>query len=92
MSEKFYIEIDASPWMDVDGVSTAVWIGDACEPCYENKQTYEELIDKELEAHTVRGKLTNEYGHNNIDSAERFVIAMEACAKYARRRFEELQK
>ena len=91
MSEKVYIEIDASPWMDAEGVMTSVWIGDACEPCYENRVSYEELVDKELEAHTVYGKLTNEYGHDNIGSAEKFVIALEEAAVRARTLFEELK-
>ena len=91
MTEKVYIEIDASPWMDADGVLTSVWIGDACEPCYENKQTYEELITKELEAHTVHGRLTNKYGHDNIREAEKFVVALETAAERARALFENLK-
>jgi hypothetical protein len=90
MSERVYIEIEASPWMDEDGVTTTVFIGDAGEPCYEESFTFKELIDKELEAHTVRGKLTNEYGHNNIDRAMDFVIALQKAAKYAEKRFVEL--
>jgi hypothetical protein len=91
MSEKFYIEIDAGSWLDATGVETTVYLGDTCEPCYTNKESFEELIDKELEAHTVRGKLTNEYGHDNIGSAEESVIALEQAAVYARKRFEELK-
>lgn len=88
---KVYIEIDASPWMDAEGVLTSVFMGDACEPCYEERVSYEELIDRELEAHTVHGKLTAEYGHDNIGDAEKFVVALEEAAVYARRRFEELK-
>lgn len=90
MSEKVYIEIDASPWMDAKGVTTSVFMGDAGEPCYENLYTYEELIDKELYANTVYGVLTNKYGHDSIDVAEAFVVALEQAAKYARERFESL--
>lgn len=91
MSEKVYIEIDASPWMDADGVETCVYIGDACEPCYEQRVSYEELVDKELEAHTIHGRLTNEYGYDNIRDAEKFVVALEEAAKRARALFEDLQ-
>ena len=91
MSEKVYIEIDASPWMDAEGVLTSVWLGDACEPCFEHRETYEQLIDKELESHTVGGKLTNEYGHDNIGEAEKFVKALIQASMYARKRFDELQ-
>ena len=90
MSEKVYIEIDAGTWLDATGVETTVYLGDACDPCYKNKESYEELIDKELETHTVRGKLTNQYGHDNIGKAEKFVDALIDAATYARERFEEL--
>ena len=96
MSEKVYIEIDASPWFDVEGVTTSVWIGDACEPCYENKQTFEELIDKELEAHCVFGKLCSKLSNKNVcdntDRARDFVLAIEQAAVYARKRYSDLLK
>ena len=87
MSEKVYIEIDTSPWMDANGIESSVYLGDGCEPVYNSKLTYKELIDQELEAHTIFGKLTG----NNIEYAEEFVIALEEAAAYARKRFEELQ-
>ena len=91
MTTKTYIEIDASAWMDAEGVLTSVWFGEACEPCYEERVSYEELVEKELEAHTVQGRLTNEYGHDNIGDAEKFVIALEEAAVRARALFEDLK-
>jgi len=91
MTDKMYIEIDASPWMDADGVEVCVYIGETCEPNYSVKVTYDELIDKELDAHTVRGRLTNEYGCDNIGEAEKFVVALETAAKRAREVFEGLK-
>lgn len=88
MTEKVYIEIDASPWMDENGVLASVWFGDACEPCYEHLTTYEELIDKNLEAFCVFGKLKGK----NADDAELFVKKLEEVAVYARQRFEELKE
>ena len=90
MREKVYIEIDASPWMDAGGVDTTVYIGDTDEPAYSEVTSFEDLVDKELQAHTVHGKLTNEYGHDNITPAEEFVVALEQTALYARKRFEDL--
>jgi len=87
MTEKVYIEIDASSWMDEDGIFTSVWLGDTCEPSYEARKSYEELVDQELYSHTVRDKLIDK----NIDEAEKFVFALEKLAVYARKRFEELQ-
>ena len=88
MSERFSIEIDASPWMDANGIESSVYLGDGCEPVYNSKLTYKELIDQELEAHTICGKLTG----NNIEYADKFVTALEEAVAYARIRFEELQQ
>lgn len=87
MSETAFIELETSPWMDSNGITTSVFIGDACDPCYESVHTYQELIEKELQAHTVYGKLIND----NIGYAEELVIALEEAAAYARARFLELQ-
>ena len=91
MSEKVYIEIDAGAWLDATGVETTVYLGDASDPVYIKKETYEELIDFELHAHTVQGKLINDGRYDNIAKAEDFVCILEEAAKYARKRFEELK-
>ena len=92
MSENYYIEIDASPWMDEKGVDVAVFLGESFEPNFTRIWTYEELVDNELQVHTVHGRLTNQNGCDNIGKAEKSVIALEEAAVYARKRFEELQK
>lgn len=92
IQNKVFIEVDVSPWMDAEGVLTTVWLGEVGEPCYEERVTYKELITQELTSHTVRDRLTNEYGHDNIGAAEKFVIALEEAAVYARTLFEELQE
>ena len=91
MTEKVYIEIDAGAWLDATGVETVVYLGDACEPCYTKKESYVELIDMELAAHTVGGKLTRDSLFDNIAKAEAFVEILEGAAEYARNRFEELK-
>jgi hypothetical protein len=91
MTEKVYIEIDASAWLDATGVETVVYLGDACEPCYINKESYVELIDKELETRTFNGKLRRDSRFDNIAKAEAFVEILEEAAEYARNRFEELK-
>ena len=87
MTEKVYIEIDATPWIDETGIVTSVWLGDAGEPCFEATSSYEELVEKQLEAYTIYGKLTAD----SFDEVELFVKKLEEVAKYARKRFEELK-
>lgn len=94
MSEKFYVEIDASPWMDSRGVEVTVFVGNEGEPAYSNVTSFEDLVDQELESHTSQGRLTNEYGwhgYDNIAAAEEFVIALEEAAARARALFEDLK-
>lgn len=83
---KSYIEIDADSWADASGIETTVFIGDSCEPCFVHFDSYEELVDKELNAHTVAGKLSG----SNLEKAEGLVVALEEAAVYARKRVEEL--
>lgn len=83
---KSYIEIDADSWADVNGIETTVFIGDSVEPCFVHLNSYEELVDKELKAHTVAGKL---FG-SNAKKAEGLVVALEEAAVYARKKFEAL--
>lgn len=87
MSGKVYIEIDAGSWLDSTGVETTVFLGDACDPCYTNKQSLEELIDRELEAHTVRGKIPDK----ELESAKQFVEYLIQASIYARYKLDELR-
>ena len=87
MTEKVYIEIDATPWIGETGIVTSVWLGDAGEPCFEVTSSYEELVEKQLSAYTVYDKLTAD----SVDEVELFVKKLEEVAKYARKRFEELK-
>jgi len=87
MTEKVYIEIDASPWMDETGVLTSVFLGDGCEACFEQLSTYEELVDNHFEAYTIYGKFIGD----NANEAELLVKKLEEVAVYARQRFEELK-
>ena len=87
MSE-FKIDIDTGAWLDATGIMTTVFIGDACEPCIEIVETYEELIDKELEAHCVGDLILK----RNQPDAEAFVNALAEAAEYARKKYEGMKE
>ena len=84
---KSYIQIDAGSWADAKGVETTVFIGDSDVPCFIHLESYEELVDKELNAHIVAGKLSI----TNLKKVEGLVTALEEAAAYARKRVEELR-
>lgn len=84
---KSFIQIDADSWMDANGIETTVFLGgNVSEPCFIHIDSYEDLIDRELEAHTFSGKLSG----TNLKKAKDFVIALEKAAEYARKTVEEL--
>ena len=87
MSE-FKLDVDAGAWLDAKGAMTTVFIGDACEPCIEIVETYEELIDKELQAHCVGDLILK----RNQPDAEEFVNALAEAAEYARQKYEAMKE
>jgi hypothetical protein len=89
MAEKTYIEIDASPWLTQDGfVEVCVYIGDACEPCYMEKESLIDLIDKEL--HSFTSPLTNKIAHYHVEEVEDFLKHLKCAYKHAKARAEEI--
>lgn len=85
---KHYVEIDASPWMHSEGITVSLFLGDASESCYEEEFTYEDLIQKELETHSVCGKIFLNYA----EEAEEFILKLEDAAKYARALFTKMKE
>lgn len=91
VKQRLYVEIDASLWIDADGLTQSIYMGDASDPVYEKTTPFFELVDSELDAHTVNGVLTRKHGRDNIKIAEYFVTQLEDAAEYARKRFEGLK-
>jgi hypothetical protein len=90
--KKQYVEIDASAWLNKDGVEVSVFIGDdASEACTTNVQSYEMLVEQSIGCHCTHGRLTNKFGYDNIGEAEDIVIALEEAATLARELFESLK-
>ena len=81
------IEIDVSVWPDSDGIMASVWLGDMCEPAFEQTFSYEESIDQTLELCCVHGRIAT----HTLQDAEEFIKKLEEAAAYARKKFEELK-
>ena len=81
--EAITIEIDISPWLDEEGLNISLFLGDSDVPT-ETQFSLEELIDKEIEAHTVAGKLLDP------DELNCFVKSLRKAFKYAKKRVKEL--
>jgi len=80
------VDVDCSAWLSVDGVETSCYFGDACEPFVVSTESLEDLIDKELFAHTVNGVLPP----REIDSVHEFLTTLLNACKYAEKRIKEL--
>ena len=77
------VEFDVSPWLDEDGFTVCLFAGES-DNAIDVPFTLEELIDKEIESHTVQGKLLD------TDAAKGFVKSLRNAFKYAEKRVKEL--
>ena len=77
------IEIDISPWLDEEGLNIALFLGDFDVPI-ETQFSLKELIDEQIEAYTVAGKLIDP---NELNC---FVKSLRKAFKYAEKRVKEL--
>ena len=81
------ITIDAGSWLTANGIQTTVFFGTAGDAVVEIEESYETLIDKELDAHTLLGGIITP--RTAVD-AQRFVQALEDAAEYADRKLNEM--
>ena len=77
------IEIDISPWLDEEGLNIALFLGDFDVPI-ETQVSLKELIDKQIEAYTVAGKIID------FRELQGFVKSLRKAFKYAEKRVKEL--
>lgn len=74
------IDVEVSAWFEEDGVLSSMWIGEACEPAFEEKVSYRELVEKSMDSYTVRGKI---HPHHESD-VDQLIDALQDAADYAR--------
>jgi hypothetical protein len=84
------LNVEVAPWFDEKGVLTNLYIGDACEPVYEGRTPYKDLVKTNLVCYTspVTGKIPPEH----FDEVEEFVRELEKAAKYARKKMEKMKE
>jgi len=85
MSEKT-IPVDCGAWITAQGVEVYCYFGNSCEPFVTTTETFEDLIDKELEAHTVRGV----FPPRDLDSVHELLESLKGAVEYAEKRIKEL--
>lgn len=82
------IEVDCSAWLTSKGVEVSCYIGDACEPIVESTESFEDLIEKELYAHTIMS--TGKFSPTQIDSVHEFLDTLKRSVEYTEKRIKEL--
>ena len=81
------VTIDAGGWLTANGVQTTVFFGTAGDAVIEVEESYETLIDKELDAHTLVSGIISP---RTVVDAQRFVHALEDAAEYADRKLNQM--
>lgn len=84
--ETKYLLVEADGWLTDEGVEISVYIGNTDDPQVEVTHPYEKMIDQNLEAYLVEGKIAELHK----DEAARFVAKIEEMYKYAKKRAKEL--
>ena len=82
------VDIDITPWLSEEGVTSSLWFGNRFEPTYEETTSYEKLVDQTLCSYTLRGVIRKV----DYDDAEAFVKSLEAAAIYARTQLKRLSE
>lgn len=77
------VEFDVSPWLDEDGLTVCLFAGES-DTALGVQFSLEELIDRELESHTLSGTIID------TDAAKGFVKSLRKAFKYAEKRVKEL--
>ena len=77
------VDFDVSPWLDEDGFTVCLFAGASDEALGINF-SLEELIDRQIEAYTVAGKIIDP------SALQGFVKSLRKAFKYAEKRVKEL--
>ena len=83
--KKMTIEIQVSPWLNEDGLSVNLYAGDSNIET-ELNFTLEELIDNEINAYTVDGKLREPWLLDDV------IKCLEDATEYAKKQVKELSQ
>ena len=75
----FMIEVQPATWMSCEGVETSVSGGNTDEPQIETTETYETLIDKQLESYIFDGKIAALHH----DETAAFIAKLKSMYEYA---------
>ena len=88
MTDKTYIEIDASPWLNSNGdIEVVVYLGESgCEPNYTETTSLRELIKKELEAYCSRNKIVD----HHFEDVNSLLKNLKGAYKYAKKLSKEM--
>ena len=83
---KVSVEIEASSWLDVNGIETIVYIGDVDMPQVVKTETLESLIDNTLESYEFEGKIANIHK----EEVEQLLAMLKNASEYAEKKVREM--
>lgn len=85
---KIELEVDYSTWLVPEGILKSIYVGDNCEPEWEEVHTWKELIDRDLESYKVPGvDKFAEYHKKDIAS---LIEGLKQASEYLKAQVEEI--
>lgn len=83
---KVSVEIEASSWLDVNGIETTVYIGDVDMPQVVKVESLESLIAKTLLSYEVEFRIASEHK----EDVERLLTTLKNAHEYAEKKVREM--
>lgn len=88
MKMKTEIEIDLYVDVEPEGLTRSLYLGDACEPTFTAVESWEEMIERNLEYFIVPG--SGKIRPGDAEEINKIIVGMEGAVALFKKRLEEM--
>lgn len=85
---KIELEVDYTTWLVPEGILKSIYVGDHCEPEWEEVHTWKELIDSNLESCKVPG--VDKFAEYHKEDIASLIEGLEQASEYIKAQVEEI--
>ena len=86
---KTEIEVDVFADVEVEGISRSLYLGEgACEPAFEDVESWEEIIERNIGYYIVPG--SGKISPGDAEEVNKIIVGMEGAIALFKKRLEEM--
>ena len=86
---KAEIEVDMYIELEPEGVTRSLYLGDACEPTFTSTESWEEIIERNIEYYLIPG--SNKIHDTDLKQLEALAKGLKQAAKKFEKRIKEFE-